>query len=93
MYFNTDFFMRKANNDERVIGKINLRQGVAALILVLGILGVVLALSYEHFILAVLVGMLAAIGLIMIRMDPMGILRKKTRNENQMMNGHNEKEE
>lgn len=81
MYFNTDFFMRKANNDERVIGKVNLQQGLAAAAIVLGILGMIVSLSYGHPALAVVSGILAVVLLILVIVDPAGILRKKTRKD------------
>lgn len=81
MYFNTDFFMRKANNDERIIGKVNLRQGLAAAAIVLGILGIILSLSYGHAWLAVLSGIAAVALMIAIILDPMGVLRRKSRND------------
>ncbi len=81
MYFNTDFFMRKANNDERVIGKVNLRQGLAAAVIVLGILGIVLSLSYGRPVLAAVSGGIAVVLLILVIADPAGILRRKTRKD------------
>jgi ABC-type Fe3+-siderophore transport system permease subunit len=73
--------MRKANNDERIIGKVNLWQGVIAAVVVLGILSVVLSLSYEMPILAVICGVVAVAILVLVIADPVGILRRKTRND------------
>ena len=80
MYFNTDFFMRKSNTDERIIGKVNLRQGLIAAAVVAGILGVVLCLSYGHPG-AVLSGVAAAVLAVFFAADPLGILRKKSRQD------------
>lgn len=81
MYFNTDFFMRKSNTDERIIGKVNLRQGLIAAAVVAGILGVVLCLSYGHPVSAVLSGVAAAVLAVFFAADPLGILRKKPRQD------------
>ena len=80
IYFNTDFFMRKTNTYERKKGKVNMRQGLIAAAVVAGILGVVLCLSYGHHG-AVLSGVAASVLAVLFAADPLGILRKKSRQD------------
>ena len=81
MYLNSDFFMRKANTDERIIGKVNLRQGLLAAVVVAGILAILSFLSYGHLLPAVLSGVIAAAAAVLFAADPLGILRKKSRQD------------
>lgn len=67
--------------DERVVGKVNLRYGLAALTLAVGLIAVVLFLSYGHPLPAVLCGLAAVVLLVLIITDPTGILQRKTRQD------------
>lgn len=71
---------------ERIIGKINLRNGLLALITGIGLITVIfLFLSYGHPVPAAISGGIAGIPLVLILLDPTGILWKKSK-DNEMDN-------
>lgn len=83
MYFKSEQISGKftPGSDERIIGKVNLRNGLAALAIGIGAIAVILFLSYEHWILAAAAGGIACIFLLLIILDPTGILRKRSKTE------------
>ncbi len=82
MYFKGDNLKQVlSTTDERVVGKINLRLGLAALTLAAGLIAVVLFLSYGRRLAGVLCGLAAVLLLAVIVIDPTGILRRRTRED------------
>lgn len=88
MYFKGEQISGKftPGSDERIIGKINLRNGLLALITGIGLITVIfLFLSYGHPVPAAISGGIAGILLVLILLDPTGILWKKSK-DNEMDN-------
>lgn len=83
MYFKSEklssFFTPSA--DERIVGKVNLRNGLAAIFVLLGFVAVIVFLSCGYAVAAVLSGVVAAVLLALIICDPTGLLRRKTKRD------------
>ena len=82
MYFKSEklssFFTPSA--DERIVGKVNLRNGLAAICVLLGFVAVIVFLSCGYAVAAVLSGVVAAVLLALVICDP-GLLRRKTKRD------------
>lgn len=70
-----------STTDERIVGKVNLRNGLAALTLGVGLIAVILFLSYGYIGAAIFCGAAVVLLLCLIVKDPTGVLRRKTRND------------
>ena len=79
MYFKTGPMTPFLRTDERVTGKLNLKQGLIALVLFLGFIGITLLPAFGHGGWAVAVGVVAAVLLALILWDPMHLLKRHTR--------------
>ena len=83
MYFKSErlssFFTPSA--DERIVGKINLRNGLAAHCVFLGFAAVIVFLSCGYTAAAVLSGVVAAVLLALVICDPSGLLRRKAKRD------------
>ena len=83
MYFKSEkyssFFTPSA--DERIVGKVNLRNGLAALCVLFGFVAVIAFLSCGYGVAAVLSGVVAAVLLALVICDPTGMLRRKTKRD------------
>lgn len=79
MYFKTGPMTPLLRTDERVTGKLNLKQGLIALTLFLGFAGFTLLAAFGHGGWAAAVVIAAAVSLLLIFWDPMGILKRHSR--------------
>ena len=75
MYFKTGPMTPFLRTDERVTGKLNLKQGLIALILFLGFVGVTLLAAFGYGWIALIVGVVAVASLLLVLFDPMGVLK------------------
>ena len=76
MYFKTGPMTPFLRIDERVTGKLNLKQGLIALILFLGFVGVTLLAAFGYGWIALIVGVVAVASLLLVLFDPMGVLKR-----------------
>ena len=76
MYFKTGPMTPFLRTDERVTGKLNLKQGLIALILFLGFVGVTLLAAFGMGWVALIVGVVAVVSLLLVLFDPMGVLKR-----------------
>ena len=76
MYFKTGPMTPFLRTDERVTGKLNLKQGLIALILFLGFVGVTLLAAFGMGWMALIVGVVAVVSLLLVLFDPMGVLKR-----------------
>ena len=76
MYFKTGPMTPFLRTDERVTGKLNLKQGLIALILFLGFVGVTLLAAFGYGWIALIVGVVAVASLLLVLFDPMGVLKR-----------------
>ena len=83
MFFKDDYdhMISRSRGDERVVGKVNLQLGLAAVIFLLGAVGVILLLSMGEGLWALGVGILAAALFVLTLWDPLKVLKRHSRRD------------
>ena len=79
MYFKNDYNMQlsASRSDERIIGKVGLRAGLVAILLILGVFGFIVLLSTGYRVWAVICGTVATALIALIIVDPLKVFKKK----------------
>lgn len=78
MYHKIDYApVTRWNADERIIGKVGLHAGIIAVLLFLGVVGVIVWLSLGYPVWAVVWGVGAGIFIVLTAIDPLKVFKKK----------------